>query len=198
MKRTLLVTTLVTAVASMTFVAGAHAVTPPINGSGTVSCALTGSITFSTPLHYPGTGATPTYTLRTSLKTCSGTGNGANILGGSTMVQGTLPTNDCLALESALGSITSSSGPLKWRVQPYTPKLAPSTIALTTGTGTQGPPITIDTTGSATAGSFAGDTAASHIVIKQTYTQLATSCLGLGLKTINFIAPSNFALSSLG
>ena len=173
------------------------AATPPIVGSGTVSCSVKATLSFAPPLKYPGTTQPTVITLKSTLSGCTGTGDGANIKSGKTVVVHTVEDNDCLnRLE---GTPTDQSGDIKWSVLAHTPKQANSTITFTAATKNDGPPISIDSTGSATAGSYNGDAAAAHSQVsdKETAAALTQKCLTSGLKTIHLVSPgSTFVLSS--
>ena len=174
---------------------GARMMRVPIDGTGTVSCSLAGKLSFSPPLSALGNPVATTVTLRAVLTNCSGTGDGANVVRGIVNVSGQSPTNDCLTLLTNAQS-AARSGPLRWVTARGTPRLNPSTIELDTAAFSAGPPITVDTGGSATAGSFAGDTSASHTVVMETFDRLRSLCLGRGLRAIHFLPGSTFALTA--
>ena len=129
---------------------------PPIDGAGTVTCNVTGTLTFDPALSANGPAVPTTVTLKAHLAGCTGTGDGANVKSGTATVSGQSPTNDCATVLLAKPS-GSRSGPLRWVAQPHTPKLNPSTIEFDGGSSSQGPPIIADAAGSSTAGSFSGD-----------------------------------------
>ena len=174
--------------------APATAVVPPVVGTGTVSCQVAGSISFNPPLVVGGTAPT-TVTFTTALSLCTGTGDGATVLGGSTKVVRTIAANDCLAVPDVSNS--SRSGTIKWRVPIGTPKLAPTDVTLTSGSLSQGPPITVDGSGSATSGSFSGGAIVTHVQITEKAATLVSKCISLtGLKAIHFVrAASTFVLT---
>jgi hypothetical protein len=166
-----------------------------VNGTGTIACHVSGSITFVPPLSAHGPAVATMVTLHAHLTSCSGTGDGARVVSGTATVAGQSPTNDCVTVLTTPPS-GPRSGPLKWTVPLGTPRLAPSTIQLTSAAPSTGPPITLDTTGSATAGSFNGDLAAGHTVIRQTYSNIVAACTGtIGLKSLSFTTGSTFALA---
>jgi len=169
---------------------------PPIDGTGTVTCNVNGSLGFDPPLQASGTATVETVTLRAHLTQCSGTGDAVNIKTGSALVSGTTTSNDCLTVLTTPPT-EARSGPLKWVVMPHTQKLNPSTIQFTSLAHSQVPPITIDTGGSATAGSFAGDPAVGHSVVRDSVTSITKRCLNAkGLKAIHFVAGSTFTLAA--
>ena len=182
-----------------TLVAPAGAVTPPpVNGVGTVTCSVKATLKFSPALRYPGTVQPTTITLVSNLTLCSGTGDGARIKSGKSTVITTADTNDCITLLNS-GQAGNGTGDIKWTILPHTsPKLLNSTVTFTSTSVNPGPPsITNDSSGSTTAGSFNGDPAAAHSVLKQTFAQLSKSCTTNGLSTITIISPgSTFTLSS--
>ena len=171
--------------------------TPPKDGVGTVSCSkVSGSLKFSPALTYPGTQPT-TITFTTVLNGCSGTGDGANVRSGKSVQTINAPTNDCLSLLNAAGQ--PRSGTLKWMAKPYTHALTASTVDLTSGSGTQGPPITVDTNGSVSAGSFTGDTVTAHTIVKETLALLTAKCTSVkGLAAIHFATGSTASFDALG
>ena len=171
--------------------------TPPKDGVGTVSCAkVTGSLKFSPALTYPGTQPT-TITFTTVLNGCTGTGDGANVRSGKSVQTINAPTNDCLSLLNAAGQ--PRSGTLKWMSKPYTHSLTASTVDLTSGTGTQGPPISVDSSGSVSAGSFTGNSVTAHTIVKETLAALTAKCTSVkGLAAIHFATGSTVSFDALG
>ncbi len=182
--RRTLVTVALAAVFAMT-AAPAGAVTP-VAGVGTVGCHVGGGFTFKPALVAGGTVAT-TVTFHTALKTCTGTGDAVNVIGGTSKVVKSLPTNDCQTVLQSADASQPQSGVLKWRVLRGTTPLVPSTITFTSGTADTGPPITADATGSSTAGSFLGDAATAHLQLKQTVSTITARCLSTtGLTGLTF------------
>jgi len=184
------------ALATSAAVAAPVGAVTPINGVGTVSCLVKGSVTYVPPLIAGGTVST-TITLSTTEFSCTGTGNGANVTGGSSKTSHVSSTNDCATVLTA--PFQTSQGALKWKVLAHTTPLNASTIQFTSGSSSLGPPITTDSSGSSTAGSFNGDTATAHAQIKQTLAQITAACTppkGKGLKSLTIVSPqSTFVLS---
>jgi hypothetical protein len=178
------------AVIVLALVVPASAVKPaPVNGSGTLSCAVTAKLSFSPPLKAGGS-SPETITLKTKLHNCTGTLDGARVSNGKSTVTTTANTNDCTAVLTAPGG--GVPGDIAWKSS--NPKLNPTTVVLGPGTTNMGPPITIDSTGSATAGSFMGDTATSHSVLKETQAFILKKCTTNGLRALH-INPSGSTFS---
>jgi hypothetical protein len=158
----------------------------PINGTGTVTCGIKGTIKFSPPLKTGGT-SPETVSISASLSGCSGTGNGADVVKASSKGSESTPNNDCASLAGTMSNTLTTT--TKWTVGSGKPKLNPSTVVFTSETGNAGPPLSFDASGSATAGSFAGDSAAAHAVIKQTISQVFAACgSAKGLKSLSIVA----------
>jgi hypothetical protein len=177
-------------VVAMVVPAGAKGKPPPVTWSGTVSCKVNAKISYSPPLRAGGTATSETITLKTKLFDCTGTVDGARVANGKSTVVTTASTNDCTAVLTAPGG--GVPGDIAWKSS--NPKLNPSTVVLGPGTTSQGPPITVDSTGSATAGSFNGDTAHSHSVISQSLAYIQKKCSTTGLKALH-INPSGSTFS---
>jgi hypothetical protein len=114
---------------------------------------------------------------------------------GKTTVTTIDTTNDCAKVLMGAGGGTTPPGQIAWKSS--SPKLNPSTLTLGPSTTNNGPPITVDTTsGSVSAGSFAGDTVATHSVISESAGFIAMKCSTHGLKALH-INPSGstFTLS---
>jgi len=158
----------------------------PINGTGTVTCSIKGTLKFSPPLKNGGT--TPeTISLAASLSGCSGTGNGADVTKASAKGSEITANNACASLVGTMSNTLSTT--VKWTVGSGKPKLNPSTVGFSSETGNAGPPLSFDASGSATAGSFNGDSAASHAVIQQTISQVLAACgSATGLKSLTIVA----------
>ena len=195
------------AIAGGAMAAPLGASTPLPKAVGTISCSVKGSLTFLPALAAGGT--TPTkVTLSTTEFGCTGTGDAANIIGGSSKTSQTVGTNDCQTVLTA--PFQQSQGLLKWKVALLTQKWAASTIQFTSGSKSGdgvSTPFTTDSSGSAiddpaitTDGSFAGDIATAHAQIKQTLAQITAKCVATDplkqLKSLTIIAPqSTFTLT---
>jgi len=197
------------ALAAGTIGAPAGAVVPPPHAVGTISCSVKGALKFVPALVAGGTTPT-TVTLATTEFGCTGTGDAANIIGGTSKTSHVEPTNDCVSVLTTPSSGTGQ-GLLKWKVLLGTQKWASSTIQFTAASlGGDGmtTPFTIDSSGSAiddpvnaTDGSFTGDIATAHAQIKNTYAQIVAKCTNPDplkqLKSLTIQAPqSTFTLTS--
>jgi hypothetical protein len=197
LKKRLLAATGVATLAAMTVMSGPAFAAAPINGTGTVSCSITGgSASFNPALKSGGTATSEAIKVKISVTCSSGTGDGANVKSGK--VSGTLHSgsNDCgnlLGPTAVTGNLTA-----KWKVQPHTSKLNPSVTSVSTitggvdGTGH----ATFATTGPVNSGSFAGKTANGNASTTQTAAQLGTSCgSASGLKKINIANGGTLTIS---
>jgi len=141
-------------------VQAASAGSPPVNGTGTVSCTgATGQLKFSPPLNFTG-GSPDTASVKVSLHGCDG-GGGSNVTTSNFngKGKGTISTssNNCTSLagtQPVSGSVT-----IKWTGKAGTAKLNTTTLTLTTITGVPAGAngnagFTFST--QATSGSFAG------------------------------------------
>jgi hypothetical protein len=163
-----------------------------IDGTGTVgTCPTAGSIAIKPALV---TGGTSPNALSVKTKTpkgsaCSGgTGDGANVISAASKGGGTGTTNDCATLVGSQPSNLSLT--IKWKTAKGTSKLNPSTISITTQTGsistTPANHGQFDVTGTVTAGSFSGANVSATIVTDQDVAEIGTACGGKGLKKITF------------
>jgi hypothetical protein len=198
--RTLSLVAGVALVAGATVSGTAGAAAPPPNAVGTIHCTVKGALKFVPPLVAGGT--TPTViTLATTEFGCSGTGDAANITGGSSKSSHTADTNDCATVLTA--PFQTSQGSLKWKVVKNTTKWAASTIQFTSGSSSGdgvSTPFTTDESGSSIGGSFNGDTATAHAQIKETLAKIQQMCTASDpkkqLKKLTIVAPqSTFDLS---
>jgi hypothetical protein len=170
------------AVLGMALPAGAAT---PINGTGHVSCSITGTIKFNPALTLAG-GGPGHVTLKAKLTGCSGTLNGAHVASGS--ASGTETTTDHTCGDLAGPQSNTLTSTVKWKAQTGQPKLNPTTVVYTTETGNTGPPVSFDASGSATAGSFKDTTAGSataHAIITETTATILGACGKKGVKTLH-------------
>jgi hypothetical protein len=191
MKRTL-VSCSALAAGALLMVGPAHAGAPPVNGTGAVgACATTGQIKIKPALVTGGTSPTvlsvQTKPPKGVVGPCPGaTVDGATVISGKAKGSGTGTTNDCTSL---LGSSPSNLVLIeKWKVTKGSPKLAPSTITITSQTGgVSSSPAghgEFIVSGTVTAGSFVGDTVTADLVTDQDVTELLTACGAKGIKKI--------------
>ena len=172
--------------------APANAATP-INGTGGGACHLAGTIKFKPALVNGGT-APSNVTVKAKFSSCSGgTGNGANITGGSVKGSLTTTSNDCASLAGTQPNVLTATA--KWKVAKGAPKLNPSTITFTSTTGNVGATVSFDAAGSVTGGSFNGDNANAHANIQETLATIAASCGGKGVKLLHILSSSTATLS---
>ncbi len=195
LKRPLTVMVAAAFAASFAFVSSAGATPPPpIDGTGSVSCDVVASLKFNPPLS-AGTAVPTDITFKATLKNCTGTGDGANVKMGKSGSVRSVPSFNCFSL---LDTPTSAlAGNLNWVARPHTTKLNPSVITFTSGAQDNGPPITIDAGGSSTGGSFSGNVATSHSVVKDSVATITKKCVSAkGLKSISITLGSTFSLAS--
>jgi len=120
---------------------------------------------------------------------CPGaSGDGSNVVGAKGKGDGTGAMNNCTAL---LGSQPSNIVlTVKWKTAKGTPKLNPSTVSITTQTGSISttPPNhgQFDVAGTVTAGSFLGDTVTATLITDQDLNDIGAACGAKGLKKITF------------
>jgi hypothetical protein len=146
--------------------------------TGSVSCAITGSISASPPLVIAPAAST-TITLKATAKDCTGdtTQSGVTLTKG--MVSGKVTADiDC---ESLLSGVPSPVGTINWTGTKG--KIAPSDITLSNGSASFGATTTTITFDSSQTGSFAGSGSVSGTV-KKTETQLVDECDGNGIKKL--------------
>jgi hypothetical protein len=171
---------------------------PPKDGTGTLHCAVSGSMKFSPPLITGGTATTETIALKTALSGCTGTGDGANIKGGTMKSVYQISSNDCSVYFNPSTPYVTQFGNIEWKVVVGDKqKLNVSTIQFTSGSTSAGPPITSDQSGSSTLGSFHFQTVSAHTVIEQTASQIGTSCTppNKGVKSLSITTGSTFQVA---
>jgi len=184
------------ALASALFVsaAGADPVpVTPITGVGTVACQTAGRVTFDPPLATGGTATTETVTLKANLVRCTGTGDGATVRSGKATATVTLTTNDCTALASITSGSLSTT--VAWHTVMHSAPLVPSTVDLTSGSVAITPAgkATLTLAGSASAGSFTGDTAAVATSVAQSLRAIGNGCAHGTLRGLTFRAVTSSA-----
>jgi hypothetical protein len=160
-----------------------------IDGSGSVHCSFTGSIKFSPALKDGG--STPaTASIKGKTSGCTGGGaDGGNIVSGTISGSVHSPSNDCTTAFGALvGGIGYST---KWKVAKKTAKQNPTVQAFPAYTLNEDG--TVDLTGSATSGSYNGDSATTHLVID--LTALGGCSTKKGVKGMNIQSGSSLDLS---
>lgn len=148
---------------------------PPSPGTGTVSCRLVGRLTFTTPLATGGTSAT-TANFTGLAVGCTGTDGGASVRRGVVTATVALPANDCAAL--AAPGATSLAGSVRWKTASGAASIADSTISIS---GITADPTSLlkpkyTATGTASAGSFSGQSIAWTMSVAQSYAALAKQC----------------------
>jgi hypothetical protein len=166
----------------------AHAMTVPVDASGTAHCTVAGTATLRPGLVIGGTATTVSFLLHAQL-TCSGA---SGVVRGKLVANGTTSTNDCLSEDSppTFGTVT-----VKWS-KPRA-KLNPSTITATNGLATisasdlliqvpsPGPTPPAGTT--SITGSFAGEHAVASLVTDQSGTDFISGCaIKKGVKKLTF------------
>ncbi|MEY3362104.1 MAG: hypothetical protein RL531_1823 [Actinomycetota bacterium] len=160
-------------------VAGAE--DPPAAATGTVSCRLVGRMTFTTPLAAGGTAAT-TANFKGLAVGCTGTDGGAVVKRGVITASVDLAANDCAALVTP-GAITLA-GSVRWKTVAAAAPIADTTVSL--GGFTADPASLLKPlyagTGSASAGSFSGQSIASTLSVSQSIAAITNQCAGARLR----------------
>jgi hypothetical protein len=186
------------AIAAGTTVATTASAATPINGTGTVSCHSIAVLKFNPALSgVPGHPVVPTtITLKSTLTSCTGTGDGAHIVSGKSTVVTHADSNDCTERLSP-SEDPSTPGDITWKVAAHTTKLNKSRVQFTSETVDLGPPVVQESDGSSISGSFNGQHAHAHSVLQETSDQITAACLSKkGLKIIHVVSGSTFALSN--
>jgi hypothetical protein len=194
-KRHLVVAVGLAALLAGMVMSGGPAYATGINGVGTVSCTIAaGTIKFSPALKNTGIATKETVTVKTTLSGCSGTGDGARVTGGTAVGKIIITGPGSNVCTKLVGTQTNKLlAVTAWKVTGL-PTLNKSTVTYTSETGNVGPPVSFDTSGSATHGSFNGDPASAHAVIKETAAQIATSCgSSIGLVLLHIISSGSTA-----
>jgi hypothetical protein len=113
----------------------AFAASPPVTGTGSVSCtSAAGTLKFSPPLNFTG-GSAETVKVKLKLGGCSNSGGNVTTPSFSGKASGDISTatNDCTSLEGT--QPVSGSLAVKWTGKVDKAKLNPSTLTLTSITG---------------------------------------------------------------
>src|ERR1700687_1245500 len=112
------------ATAAVGLMVGPVTAASPINGTGTVTCGIKGTIKFNPALKTGGT--TPeTVSIAVSLSGCSGTGNGADGVKATSAGSENTANNNCASLAGTMSNTLTTT--TKWTVGAGKPKLNPST-----------------------------------------------------------------------
>jgi hypothetical protein len=166
---------------------------PPVTGSGSVACAITGRLVFSPPLSNSGAATSDTATLIANANACSGTADGATVATGHVTGSVTLPSNNCSTLTS--GSLPNLVANVAWHVKMHSPKLVASQVTYNAMTVSVLPSGKAQATlsGSDTGGSFAGDAASATATIDQSLKAIANACTHGTLAHLNFAASGSSA-----
>jgi hypothetical protein len=159
-------------------------------GTGTVKCAIGGKLTFNPPLKNGGTSA-ETIKVKVTLGHCTGTGSGTTVAGGTATGTTTRPNNDCSGLAGT--NTTPLVANTVWTVKTGQPALVNTKVKYTSTTGNATDPPSFDTTGKAIKGSFTGDTATAHAVLKQSLATVLNECGGAGVSVLNINSTTSTA-----
>jgi hypothetical protein len=176
-------------------ISGAGA-TAPVTGTGTVTnCKFSGAAALAPPMKLAN--ATVKMTISGTLTCSGGTGNGANVTGGTLTATETKVQNCTSLAASSAHKIYSS---IVWKVKAGTPALANSAGILTKMTPTvKGNNVTVDISGTNTKGSFsaaAHNKVLLHGIVKETVPQLLTACgSATGLAKITLLSTSALKIS---
>ena len=157
-----------------------------INGSGTLICGGTGSTKTKPGLGSGGGTLASTTSVKATLTSCSGTGDGATVASGSAKGGSSSATNGCGDLAGP--GTTNMSITVKWK---GSAKLNPTTVNFATLTGdASGATLAFTLSGGTVSGSFAGSTPLS---VGTTTMDVATYLAGCGSKK----GVTGFTLSSI-
>jgi hypothetical protein len=162
-------------------------------GVGTLKCHISGKILFNPPLKTGGTAA-ETITVKTTLKSCTGTKDGATVTGGTAKGTTTRPNNDCGGLAGT--NTTPLLATTHYTVGTGDPALANSKVKYTSTTGNPTDPPTFVATGTVTGGSFKGDAAKANATIKQSLATIGAECNGTGVSVLTFNVTKSIATLS--
>jgi hypothetical protein len=186
--------------AALSTVAGARVATAGggIDGMGALSnCQNVGQLQAKPTLINGGTAATTLKAKSKFPKGVSGcgssTGDAANVLSFQTKGSASLPTNDCFGLINP--QVSNFTLTIKWKTAKGTPKLNPSTVAITNVSGTLSSTpsnhLELDLSGMVTSGSFSGETLSGAIVSDIDVGEALNACGAKGIKKVTFgIKPS--------
>ena len=182
----------IAAVAFMAMPSGANA-GAAINGTGSTSCTVTGSIKFKPGRTTAGTGTVATSS-KTALSACTGTGSGAHVVSGSSsstsLSDAACPAGGSSSLGTWVQDFTTSiDNTVKWKTD-GTVKLNSSVVHYNeTDTFVDASTfvVTIKLIGSVTSGSFAGHASTTTLVFDQTGLDILGLCGSKkGWKEVNF------------
>jgi hypothetical protein len=175
----------------------ANAVTP-VNGTGTLTkCTMGGTVTFKPALKTAA--QTVTTTITVAVKCSGGTGDGANVVSGSSKGTETKTGQSC----GSLGGTTTHSikDTTSWVVKtgkrPINPSKGTLTSVTTTINNSTGA-ITFDAKGKVNSGSFSKsplNDIAAHALVKETFQTVATQCGGAGVSTLHIKPASTFKIT---
>ncbi len=174
----------------------AGAATPTkVKFTGSITCAVTGSLTASPPITLSS--ASHTLTLTATLKTCKGSTSksGVTITGGHLKATATA-TASCLALSGG-----APSGTVTWTAN--SPGAASTKQSFSTASiSVSNSIITVKLPGSggkATAtGSFAGSKSSATAVVDQTESSLVGACTGAGVSKLTFTGKNGKSSITIG
>jgi hypothetical protein len=167
--------------------------TAPKVGAGTVGCRVVGRLLFTPPLSATGGATSETVTVGANLVGCHGTGDGATIASGKALGTMTTSSNQC---SSFLGATTNPlTARVDWKSAGHAPKLAATTVVYTASnlTGNASNKLQLAETGTATAGSFAGDAASATAVITRALAAVDNACNKGHLASLTFSAAASSA-----
>ncbi|MCU1426717.1 MAG: hypothetical protein JWL83_717 [Actinomycetia bacterium] len=196
--RTFVTTAIVVgSVAAFVAPTAAAAAAPKTQGVGSVTCSAKGKVTFNPPLTTAGTGGTmEKIKIAVKLSSCSGTGDGATIVGGSTKTLSVVASDDatkCSAVpdwELSMLAVTT-----RWKASTGSPQLANTQDGFNL-TSISANPVTWNYSPAypGTTGSFSGDDASAQFVLQQTQAEIDAACASpAGLATLKITNASTLA-----
>jgi hypothetical protein len=169
--------------------------TTPVNGTGTLTkCTMGGTVTFKPALKTSA--QTVTTTIKVSVACSGGTGDGANVVSGSSLGTETKSGQSC----GSLGGTTThnikdkTSWVVKTGKRPINPSNGTLTKVTTTINNSTGA-ISFAATGKVNSGSFTGRSIAAKALIKETFQQVATQCGGAGVSTLHIKPASTIKIT---
>lgn len=159
-----------------------------INGTGHVSCGITGSIKFK-----PGWSSTTPEVAATSssksvLANCSGTGDGAHIVSGKSSSKSSTTTR-CPSASDPSTKAVDITNTVKWKTDGAV-KLNDTVVHYDTQTSsldTSTFVVTVTLSGTIVSGSFAGSSTSTVLTLDQTGIDILTGCAAKkGLKAVTY------------
>jgi hypothetical protein len=156
------------------------------NGTGTVTCHLTGAFTFKPALVNGGT-APEHAKLKITLSGCTG-GSPTPTSGSISSPVGAGETNSC-------SNVASTSGvTIKWKASS---KINPTVMTFSSETGTTNSSgdVGFNLTGGSATGSYSGSGGSASVVGNVTLPQIVSACEGKGVKKLT-IASGSLTTSS--